>query len=107
MVNEIEKKKSDLNKAIDQLATNGVDLAQKECEYKMAVTRKVLELRAENKAVSEIQLTIYGYDDIALLRLARDTAQVKYNANLEFINSCKLQLRLLEGQVQREWSNAN
>lgn len=105
MWEEIEKKSKHLDDAIKQLATNGIDLANKEKEYKIALNKKALELRAEDMPVTLINQVIYGYDDIALLRLARDTAQVKYNANLEYINTIKLQIRILENQMQREWGN--
>lgn len=105
MWEEIEKKSRHLDDAIQQLATNGIDLANKEKEYKIALNKKALELRAEDMPVTLINQVIYGYDDIALLRLARDTAQVKYNANLEYINTIKLQIRILENQMQREWGN--
>ena len=105
MWNEIEKKSKHLDDAIEQLASNGIDLANKEKEYKIALNKKALELRAEDMPVTLINQVIYGYDDIALLRLARDTAQVKYNANLEYINTIKLQIRILENQMQREWGN--
>jgi hypothetical protein len=105
MWQEIEIKSKHLDDAIEQLATNGIDLANKEKEYKIALNKKALELRAEDMPVTLINQVIYGYDDIALLRLARDTAQVKYNANLEYINTIKLQIRILENQMQREWGN--
>ena len=106
MWEEIENKSKHLDDAIQQLATNGIDLANKEKEYKIALNKKALELRAEDMPVTLINQVIYGYDDIALLRLARDTAQVKYNANLEYINTIKLQIRILENQMQREWGSA-
>lgn len=105
MWNEIEKKSKLLDEAISRLAENGVDLAEKEKEYKIALNKKALELRAEDMPVTLINQVIYGYDDIALLRLARDTAQVKYNANLEYINTIKLQIRILENQLAREYGN--
>jgi hypothetical protein len=36
----------------------------------------------------------------------RDIKEVVYNANQESINSLKLQLRLIESQLNREWGNA-
>ena len=105
MWEEIEKKSKHLDDAIQQLATNGIDLANKEKEYKIALNKKALELRAEDMPVTLINQVIYGYDDIALLRQARDTAQVKYNANLEYINTIKLQIRILENQLAREYGN--
>jgi len=101
----IEEKSTLLDKSIDNLAKNGYDLAEKERKYKIAVNKKALELRAEDMPVTLINQVIYGYEDIAKLRFERDTAQVKYNANQEFINTIKLQIRILESQLNREFGN--
>lgn len=106
MWDEIQERTKKLDQAIDHLAENGRDLAEKEKEYKIALNQKALQLRAEDMPVTLINQVIYGYEDIALLRLARDTAQVKYNANQEFINVLKLEIRILEGQISREWNQA-
>jgi hypothetical protein len=103
--NEIEEKSKLLDKAIKDLANNGYILAEKERNYKIAVNKKALELRAEDTPVTLINQIIYGYEDIAKLRFERDTAQVKYNANLEYINTVKLQIRILENQLSREYGN--
>lgn len=105
MWQEIEEKMKMLDKAIQDLAKNGYDLANKERLYKISVNKKALELRAEDTPVALINQIIYGYDDISKLRFERDTAQVKYNANLEYINTIKLQIRILENQYNKEWGN--
>ena len=105
LILELNEKRRLLDKAIETLANNGYDLAEKEKLYKIAVNKKALELRAEDMPVTLINQVIYGYDDIALLRLARDTAQVRYNANQEFINVLKLEIRILESQIAREYGN--
>lgn len=102
--NEIEDKTKLLDKAIKDLARNGYDLAEKERAYKIAVNKKALELRANDTPVTLINQVIYGYEDIAKLRFERDTADVKYNANQEYINTIKLQIRILESQLNREYS---
>ena len=55
--------------------------------------------------VTLINQVIYGYEDIAKLRFERDTAQVKYNANLEYINVLKIQVKLMSNQLDKEWGN--
>ena len=50
-----------------------------------------------------IQLTCYGVPDVAELRFRRDVAETVYQANKEAINAIKLELRLIENQIQREW----
>lgn len=106
MWEEIEEKIKMLDKAIKDLANNGYDLAKKEKEYKIAVNKKALELRASDMPVTLINQVVYGYDNIAKLRFDRDTAEVKYNSNLEYINTIKLQIRILENQLSREWGQA-
>lgn len=101
---EIEEKNKMLDKAIKDLAQNGYDLATKERDYKVAVNKKALELRADDMPVTLIQQVIYGYEEISKLRFERDVAEVKYNANQEYINTIKLQIRILENQLSREYS---
>lgn len=102
---EISEKRNMLDKAINDLANNGYDLAEKQRIYKIAINKKALQLRSEDMPVTLINQVIYGYEDIAALRFERDTAQVKYNANNEYINTLKLQLRILENQLSREYAN--
>jgi hypothetical protein len=102
---ELNEKRALLDKAIDTLASNGYDLAAKERDYKIAINKKALELRAEDTPVTLINTIIYGYEDIAKLRFDRDVAQTKYNTNLEFIQTIKLQMRILENQINKEWNN--
>jgi len=94
-----------LDKAIKELAQNGYKLAECERDYKIAVNKKALELRSQDVPVTLINQVIYGYEEIAKLRFERDTAQVKYNANLEYIQTIKLMIRILENQLSREYGN--
>lgn len=103
--NEIQEKQKMLDKAIKELAQNGYKLAECERDYKIAVNKKALELRSQDVPVTLINQVIYGYEDIAKLRFERDTAQVKYNANLEYIQTIKLMIRILENQLSREYGN--
>lgn len=102
---EIQEKQKMLDKAINELAQNGYKLAECERVYKISVNKKALELRSQDVPVTLINQVIYGYEDIAKLRFERDTAQVKYNANLEYIQTIKLMIRILENQLSREYGN--
>ena len=106
MWNEIQEKQKMLDKAIETFAQNGYDLAMKEKKYKIALNKRALELRSQDMPVTLINQIVYGYEDIAELRFERDTAKVKYKANEEYINTIKLQQRLLDGQLNREWNNS-
>ena len=54
-------------------------------------------------AIGMIDKTCYGIPSVADARFKRDLAETVYKANQEAINSLKLQMRLIEGQISREW----
>lgn len=102
---EVQDKAQDLEIATKRLFNNKKELAEAEREYKVLLNQKALQLRANDMPVTLINLTIYGYRDVAEARLKRDIAQSKVDANEEYINTTKLLLRLLEAQLNREWNS--
>ena len=59
----------------------------------------------EGMAVGMINLVVYGVKEVAQLRLKRDIAQTMCDANQEHINVMKLQMRIIENQLKREWES--
>lgn len=105
---ELQEKIAKLQKSVEMLKDSGRSYAKAERDYKVALNQKALEIRVkEDMPVTLINQVIYGYPDIAKLRFERDCAEAYYKANMEAINSYKLQIRILEGQIQREWSNGD
>ena len=54
--------------------------------------------------VTLIQQVVYGVPEVAQKRFDRDIAEAIYKANQEAINSIKLQIRVIENQISREFS---
>ena len=104
---ELQAKTRQLEASIRQLRQNGTAYAQAEMEYKMLLRQECLRLRDEGMAIGMIDKTCYGIPSVAQARFKRDVAETVYKANMEAINSVKLQLRLIENQLQREWGQAN
>lgn len=102
---EIQNKMAQLDVALKSLRKTGSEFAQAEKDYKEAVSKKVLELKAEGMAATLIQLVIYGMPDISTMRFKRDIAETIYKANQESINIIKLELRILQAQYEREFAN--
>lgn len=100
---ELMRKRAELDYCIKQLRINGSALADAEREYKIRLRAECLALRDEGMPVTLIQLTVYGVDEVAELRHQRDLCQVTYDANKDAVNSLKLQLRLIDAQIQREF----
>ena len=104
---ELQNKTQQLDISIKQLRKSGTEYAQAERDYKILLREQVLKLRDEGMAVGIIDKTCYGIPTVAEARFKRDIAEVVYKANLEAINSIKLQLRLIENQISREYNNIN
>ena len=103
---EIMHLMQELTASIKMLRTNGEKLAEAERDYKITLRKEALKLRADDMPVTLINQVIYGVDEVANKRFKRDVEEANYKANQEHINATKLKLRILESQLDREWSNA-
>ena len=105
LVLELQKKLKELEVSIKELRKSGTSLAQAEKDYKIALRLEILKLRDEGVAVGIIDKICYGIPTIADLRFKRDVADTIYKANLEAINGLKLQIRILQGQIDKEFGS--
>ena len=106
LYNELELKTKMLDKSVRELRNSGTEYAKAERDYKILLRQECLKLRDEGMAIGMIDKTCYGIQSVAEARFKRDVAEAVYKANLEAINSIKLQIRILDEQIGREWSNA-
>ena len=90
-----------LTQGIKLMGKYGREYAEAEREYKVALAKKALELRDKGMAVTLIDKVIYG--KVADVRFKRDTAEILYKTSQEHINALKLQIRILDNQIQREY----
>lgn len=106
LVNEIQQKTNELNVSIKKLRETGTAYAEAERDYKILLRQECLKLRDEGMAIGMIDKTCYGIPCIAEARFKRDVAETIYKANQEAINSIKLQIRIIESQLQREYGSS-
>ena len=104
LITELQLKTKQLDASVKMLRKTDTAYAQAERDYKVLLRSECLKLRDEGMAVGMIDKTCYGIPSVAEARFKRDVAEAVYKANLESINSVKLQMRLLENQIGREWS---
>ena len=103
LYSELTIKTGELDKCIKQLRQTGTAYAEAERNYKVLLRQECLKLRDEGMAIGMIDKTCYGIPSVAEARFQRDVAEAVYKENMEAINSIKLQMRLIEAQIQREW----
>lgn len=95
-----------LDSSVSAFARRGKEYAQAEHDYKVAMAEKVLLLRTDGYPVTIIPDLARGDKNVARLRLDRDIKEVSYKAAGEAIQSYKLQMRILQDQIEREWGDA-
>lgn len=105
LYNELIQKTKQLELSIKSLRNSGTEYAETEKKYKILLRQECLKLRDEGMAIGMIDKTCYGIPSVAEARFKRDVAQAVYKANLESINSLKLQMRLIENQIGREYES--
>lgn len=107
LIQEIGAKSALLDKAITQLGVRGKAYAQAEHDYRVALRKAVLAARAEGTPVTIISDVCRGDPEIAKLRLEKDIALTVYESAKEAIQGYKLQIRILDAQLEREWRRAS
>lgn len=106
LYNELQQKIKELNVSIKKLRETGTEYAEAERDYKITLRQEALKLRAEKgMPVTLIQQVVYGVPEVAEKRFKRDVKEAIYQANQEAINSTKLQIRVIENQLQREFTS--
>ena len=101
---EIQSKTRQLDYSVRELRKSGTAFAEAEKAYKIKLREWCLRLKGDGMAVGLIDKTCYGIPEVAEFRFRRDCAEVVYRANLEAINAIKLEIRIINEQVTREYS---
>ena len=106
LYNELMEKIDQLNESIEETKQKGLEYNKAEYEYKVKLRVEALKLKNdEDMAVTLINQVIYGVPEVAYLRRKRDEAETLYNVAKDKVNVLKLQIRILDSQLQREYNN--
>lgn len=103
LMNEVGIRSARLDAALREFGKRGREYAEAEHDYRVALSQIMLRERDKGTPVTIISDVCKGSAEIAKLRLKRDISEIMYKSSMEAINVYKLQLRILENQVDREW----
>lgn len=103
LIEQVRQKTALLDKALKESKERGIASADAEQAYKVALSKAMLIEREKGTPVTIISDICRGQEEIAALRRERDIAEALYKAAKEAINVYKIQLRVLQEQVEREW----
>lgn len=103
LYNEILAKQQDLNISIKTLRRTATEYADAYRNYRVALAKELLKLKEEGMAVTIAYDIARGKEEIAHLKYLEICKEGIYKANLEAINVFKLEIKILESQIEREY----
>ena len=95
-----------LNDAVPEFKKRGLHKAQTEKEYRIALAKEFLRLRAEGEKVTIMGDLARGKEEIAELKFQRDIAETLYDSAKEAIMIYKKQIDTLMTIYKAEWGQA-
>lgn len=88
---------------IKDMAKDGDYFAEAEYNYYLQKTKTAYRLQQEGLSGTMIATVLKGEPEVAVLMRERDIAKARYEATKEAINIVKLQMRMTDSQIGREW----
>ena len=104
---ELDAKQRLLDRAVSELRERGTALAQAERDYKAAKAKAILDEREKGTPATITLDLVMGDDEVSLKRFKRDCCKTLYQSAFEFIQVTKLEMRLLENQISREYGRSD
>lgn len=102
LLNELNKQRKTLDRAISALVKRGKERAEAERDYRVALAKEILLQRDAGMPVTIISDVCRGKEEIADLKMKRDIAETMWETCLQKIYSCKINIGILEGLMEAE-----
>lgn len=94
-----------LDSDVRQLKNTGREYATAYTEYRIALAQELVRLRDNNIPVTICSDLARGNRDVAKKKFNEISSEAIYKSNLESINALKLQIKVIQEQLDKEWSN--
>ena len=105
LLQELQYKTKMLDTSIKQLRKTGSEYAKAYTDYRVALAKELIQLKNEGYAITLAGDIARGKPDIAKLKFEEISKEAIYKANIESINAIKLEIKIIQEQISREWTN--
>ena len=107
LVNILTDLQKQLDISVKQLRKSGKDYAEAYTNYRVALAPELVKLRDKNIPVTLCSDLARGNMEVAKKKFQEISTEAIYRANLESINSLKIRIKVIQSQIEKEWSNIN
>lgn len=101
---KLSKLEQELDIAIKKLRETGREYAEAYTNYRIELAKELLKLKADGYAISLANDIARGKPEIAHLKFEEISKEAIYKANQESILATKLKMKIIEEQINREYS---
>lgn len=105
LLQELWKIKDLLTKALEQYKTRGQEYAKCYRDYRVKVAQELLKLKADGMPATIAYDIARGKEEVAEAKEKEIIAECMYKSCQEAINTYKLQIKILQEQINKEWGN--
>lgn len=105
LLEEMKELKKLLNKALEKFKSRGIAYAKAYSNYRKLLAQELLRLKAEGMPVTLAYDVARGKEEIANAKEQEIIAETLYKSCQEAINSYKLQMKILQEQIEKEYNN--
>lgn len=104
LVNQLQQMLKQLDVSVKSLRKTGEQYARSYTEYRIALAQELMKLKDEGYAITLAGDIARGKPEIAKKKFNEISSEAIYKANLESINALKLQIKVIENQIDKEWN---
>lgn len=105
LTNELNNLIYKLDVSVKSLRKTGSEYAKAYTDYRVALAKELVRLKDDGMAVTIAYDVARGKPEIARLKFKEISSEAIYKANQESINALKLQIKIIQEQINKEWSN--
>jgi hypothetical protein len=106
LYNELMEKCRLLDNSIKMLRKTGSDYAKAYTDYRVALAKELVKLKEEGYAITLAGDIARGKPEIAHLKYEEISKEAIYKANMESINVLKLQIKIIQEQLNKEYGGS-
>lgn len=107
LYNELQDKCRLLDNSIKMLRKTGSEYAKAYTDYRIALAKELMILKNEGYAITLAGDIARGKSEIAHLKFEEISKEAIYKANLESINALKLEIKIIQNQIDKEYNGVN
>lgn len=105
--NEIQQKSKELQNSVTNLSQTGKKYAEAYRTYRILLSKELLRLKNDGMPVTIAYDIARGNEGVANAKFDELATEAIYRANLESIQTIKLQIKILQNQYDKEWGNTD